>query len=78
MKTLAAAALLLALAVPAFAGETVTTPPLALPEPETPTMTALPHSPMTEAQPLALPEPEQEAIAPYKGCGSRETVYLTN
>lgn len=78
MKTLAAAALLLTLAVPAFAEETVITPPLALPEPEAPVTAALPHSPMTETQPLALPEPEQEAIAPYKGCGSRNTVYLTN
>lgn len=65
---------------PALAEET-TTPQLALPEPEATPM-ALPHSSVnrsvTEAEPLALPEPETEAIAPYKRCGDRETVYLTN
>ena len=27
---------------------------------------------------LALPESEMEAIAPFKRCSGRETVYLTN
>ena len=53
------------------------TPQLALPEPEG-VSAALPQSTVTEAQPLALPEPETEAIAPYKRCSDRETVYLTN
>lgn len=67
-----------ALISPARAEEmSTTTPPLALPEPETPTV-ALPHSEAVEAQPLALPEPETEAIAPYHRCGDRDTVYLTN
>lgn len=78
MKTLAAAVLFLGLAGTAMAGETMTTtPPLALPEPEA-TAVSLPHSSVTEAQPLAMPEPETQAIAPYKGCGDRKTVYLTN
>ena len=65
-------------AAPAKAEEMITvTPELALPEPEGVTAT-LPRSTVTEAQPLALPEPETEAIAPFKRCGDRETVYLTN
>ena len=46
---------------------TVTTPELALPEPES-TTTLLPHSTVTETEPLALPEPETEAIAPAHRC----------
>jgi hypothetical protein len=62
----------------AVAGETITkTPELALPEPEG-VSAALPQSKFTEVVPLALPEPETEAIAPYKRCSGRETVYLTN
>lgn len=54
-----------------------TTPELALPEPDS-TVTVLPHSAVTETAPLALPEAETEAAAPFKRCGDRETVYLTN
>ena len=76
---IAAAAVTVLFAGSALADEPVMTmtPELALPEPE-PSYTALPHSSVTETAPLALPEPETEAIAPYKGCGDRETVYLTN
>lgn len=81
MKTLmmAAAAVTVLFASIALADEPMmtTTPELALPEPE-PSYTSLPHSSVTETAPLALPEPETEAAAPYKGCGDRETVYLTN
>ncbi len=80
MKSLMIAAGLAALlAGPALAEEAVmtTTPELALPEPDAMPM-VLPHSSVTEVAPLALPEPETEAIAPFKRCGDRETVYLTN
>ena len=79
MLMIAAAAAIVLSTGAALADEPMqtTTPELALPEPE-PSYTALPHSSVTETAPLALPEPETEAIAPYKGCGDRETVYLTN
>jgi hypothetical protein len=81
MRMIGAIAICAALfAGPALAEET-TTPRLALPEPEAAPM-ALPHTSMnqtaSETEPLALPEPETEAIAPYKRCSDRETVYLTN
>lgn len=77
--TLAAIGLAMALATPALADEPLTvTPELALPEPDAPAVTVLPHSSVTETEPLALPEPETEAIAPYQHCSDRETVYLTN
>ncbi len=79
MKSLiAAAALLAAVSSAALAEETVTPPGLALPEPDAPVTMVLPHSAITETAPLALPEPETEAVAPYKRCSDRETVYLTN
>lgn len=74
-----AAGIAVLLAGPALAEDTMmtTTPQLAMPEPDSAPM-VLPHSSVTETQPLALPEPETEAAAPYKRCGDRETVYLTN
>jgi hypothetical protein len=79
MRIFAAVAMVVGLAGPALAGETLTvTPELALPEPEMQSYSDLPHSSVTETAPLALPEPETEAVAPYKRCGDRETVYLTN
>lgn len=80
MKSLMIAASLAALlAGPALAGEAMmtTTPELALPEPES-NSALLPRSVVTETAPLSMPEPEMEAIAPYKRCSGRETVYLTN
>ncbi len=80
MKTLMiAAGLATLLAGPVLADEPMqtTTPELALPEPEAMPI-ALPHSSVTEVAPMALPEPETEAAAPFKRCGDRETVYLTN
>ena len=80
MKSLIVAASLAALfAGPALAGEAMTTatPQLALPEPES-SSAMLPRSAVTETVPLAMPEPEMEAIAPFKRCSGRETVYLTN
>ncbi len=76
---IAAAAFTALLAGSALADEPMltVTPELALPEPEG-TVTVLPHSAMTETAPLAQPEAETEAAAPYKRCGDRETVYLTN
>lgn len=76
---IAAAAATALFAGNALAGEPMMTktPELALPEAE-PSYTNLPHSSVTETAPLALPEPEMEAAAPYKGCGDRQTVYLTN
>jgi hypothetical protein len=67
------------LAGPALADElaTSTASELALPEPEA-MQPVLPHSSVTEVAPMALPEPETEAIAPFKRCSDRETVYLTN
>jgi hypothetical protein len=74
----AAAAVLALLATPAFAEDMMTsTPELSLPEPDAVT-TVLPQSSVTESEALALPEPETEAAAPFKRCGDRETVYLTN
>lgn len=62
----------------AMAGEMTTkTPELVLPEPEGSSV-RLPQSAMVDEAPLAMPEAETEAIAPYKRCGGRETVYLTN
>ena len=78
MKKLVLAAIVLPLLAPSLAMAeemTTTTPQLVLPEPES---VALPQSTVTETAPLALPEPETEAAAPYKRCGDRETVYLTN
>ena len=75
---IAFAAALAIIATPVLAAETAATPPLALPEPDAPAVTVLPHSSVTEAEPLALPEPETEAVAPFKRCQDRETVYLTN
>ena len=78
---LGVAAALLLLAAPALADEMLTTtPPLALPEPDTPAPLVLPHSSFTQAEPLALPEPEMAPIAPYQQCSDREKqqVYLTN
>ena len=80
MKSLIiAASLAVLLAGPALGGEATmnTTPQLALPEPES-SLAMLPRSVVTETVPLALPEPEMEAIAPFKRCSGRETVYLTN
>ena len=79
LKVICAAAVIAAgLAIPAQAEEmSTTTPELVLPEPES-APALLPHSSVTEVEPLALPEPETEAAAPYKRCGDRETVYLTN
>ncbi len=75
---LAAAVIVAAFALPAGAEEmTINTPELVLPEPET-APAVLPRSSVTETEPLALPEPETEAIAPYKRCNDRDTVYLTN
>jgi hypothetical protein len=75
---IAAAAVSVAFVSPALAGEMMTTTPeLALPEPES-NYTNLPHSMVTESMSLPLPEPEVEAVAPYKRCRDRETVYLTN
>lgn len=74
----AAAVIALGLAMPASAEEMMmSTPELVLPEPES-APAVLPHSSVVDEEPLALPEPETEAIAPYKRCGDRETVYLTN
>lgn len=76
--SLAAAVIVAAFVLPARSGDmTYNTPELVLPEPES-TPTVLPHSSVTETESLALPEPETEAIAPFKRCGDRETVYLTN
>jgi hypothetical protein len=77
MKMLMIAAAVTLFATPVLADEPMmtVTPELSLPEPEA-TTTALPHSSMTETAPLALPEPE--TAAPFKRCGDRETVYLTN
>lgn len=80
MKSLIIAASLAVLfAGPTLAGEATmnSTPELALPEPES-SSAMLPRSAITETVPLALPEPEMEAIAPFKRCSGRETVYLTN
>ena len=80
MKSLMIAVSLAALlAGPALAEEAMmtVTPELALPEPDAMPM-VLPHSSVTEVVPMALPEAETEAAAPYKRCGDRETVYLTN
>ena len=80
MKSLIFAASLAALfAGPALGDEavTATTPQLALPEPESSTA-MLPGFVVTETVPMSMPEPEMEAIAPFKRCSGRETVYLTN
>lgn len=78
-KLMIAAAAVALFATPVLADEPMmtVTPELALPEPDA-TVNTLPHSTMTETAPLALPEPETEAAAPFKRCGDRETVYLTN
>lgn len=79
MNRLAFAVAVLAIfATPVLAAETATTPPPALPGPDAPAATVLPHSAVTEVRPLALPEAETEAMAPFKRCGDRKTVYLTN
>jgi hypothetical protein len=77
-KMLFAVAAFAAMAVTPVQAEemSTTTPELALPEADS--TTALPRSTVTEIAPLALPEPEMEAIAPFKRCSDRETVYLTN
>ena len=49
-----------------------------LPEPDAPAVTVFPYSSVTDVEPLALPEAETEAVAPFKRCSDRETVYLTN
>ena len=79
LKVLLSAAVIAAtLGLPAHAEDmTLNTPELVLPEPES-APALLPHSSVTEVEPLALPELETGAVAPYKRCSDRETVYLTN
>lgn len=68
---------LLLLPAAAMAGEMSTvTPELALPEPEA-VSTPLPHSTVTEQEGMSMIETELGRPGRH-GCGSKETVYLTN